>query len=349
MTIRLGFLGGGFIARHHAGMVRLGQVEASIAAVHDPDRQKAERFAALCDAHVVDTEEGVLDAVDAVFVCSWTAEHPRLVGAAAERGLPVFCEKPLATDLAGALEMVDTVARAGIVNQVGLVMRDFPGFLAVRHLLARPGVGRPMAVVFRDDQYLPTQGMYDSTWRADPAKAGAGVLLEHSIHDLDILEWLFGPIVAVNARSAEFHDLAGIEDSIVVSLSFESGLLATLTSVWHDVLERPSMRHVEVFTERSYCVLAGDVFGPVRWTGPEGDAGQLADEGIVSYLEAAGVESRNPSAAFVQSVLAGEPAHPSFESALRAHVVADAVYRSCRSDGATVVIAPGVPPRGLSA
>jgi predicted dehydrogenase len=55
-----------------------------------------------------------------------------------------------------------------------------------------------MNVVFRDDQYLPTQGVYASTWRADAALAGSGVLLEHSIHDLDLLEWL----------SARSHEVA---------------------------------------------------------------------------------------------------------------------------------------------
>jgi 4-hydroxybenzoate polyprenyltransferase len=53
-----------------------------------------------------------------------------------------------------------------------------------------------LTVVFRDDQYLPVRGVYKSSWRGDVARAGAGTLLEHSIHDLDLLEWLLGPAVA---------------------------------------------------------------------------------------------------------------------------------------------------------
>ncbi len=329
-----------------SGVLTPGQadVEATIAAVHDPDTTKAARFASETGATVVDDEAAVLDSADAVFVCTWTAEHPRLVREIAARGLPVFCEKPLATSYREAFEMVRLVEQAGVTNQVGLVMRDYPGFLQVKRLLARPEVGRPMAVVFRDDQYIPTQGMYDSTWRGDPAKSGAGVLIEHSIHDIDILEWLFGPIATVNARSAEFHGIAGIEDSIVVSLAFESGLLGSLTSVWHDVLERPSLRHVEIFTEGSYCAMDGDIFGPVRWTGPAGESGSLADDELIEHLAGFDITARNPSGAFVRSVAAGEPADPSFSAALRAHLVTEAIYRSCVEGGASVSVPEGLLP-----
>ncbi len=143
----------------------------------------------------------MLDAVDAVYVCTWTSEHPRLVAAAAERGLAVFCEKPLATSLDGRSgDGRGQWRRAGVINQVGLVLRSSPAFLELKHQIDDPRSGRVQAAVLRDDQFLPVQGMYGSTWRADPAKAGAGTMLEHSIHDVDVLEWLLGPAVSVSAR-----------------------------------------------------------------------------------------------------------------------------------------------------
>ena len=59
-----------------------------------------------------------------------------------------------------------------------------------------------MAAVFRDDQYFPTQGLYPSSWRADRALAGGGCLIEHSIHDLDILRVCLGKPVEISARTA---------------------------------------------------------------------------------------------------------------------------------------------------
>src|SRR5439155_14668058 len=119
---------------------------------------------------------------DAVYVCTWTSEHPRLVAAAAERGLAVFCEKPLATSLEGARWMTAVVEGSGVTNQVGLVLRSSPAFLMLRRVAADSRSGRLMSIVFRDDQYIPIQGMYGSHWRGEGDKAGAGTLLEHSIH-----------------------------------------------------------------------------------------------------------------------------------------------------------------------
>ena len=76
-------------------------------------------------------------------------EHPRLVDAASTRGLAIFCEKPLATTEAGARAMTESVTRAGVTNQVGLVLRRSPAFLWLRHIITAPEAGAVMSVVFR--------------------------------------------------------------------------------------------------------------------------------------------------------------------------------------------------------
>jgi predicted dehydrogenase len=338
VTTRVGFLGGGFIAHYHGKMLHTSDADAEITRVFDPDPAKAEGFAHASGATVATSEDELLDDVDAVYVCTWTSEHPRLVSRVAERGLPVFCEKPLATNLRDTATMVDAVARAGIVNQVGLVLRDSPAFLLLRHLVRSPESGRVMSIVFRDDQFIPIQGMYGSTWRAEVDKVGAGTLLEHSIHDLDMLEFLAGPVVGVSGRSARFHEHEGIEDVVVATLAFESGALAGLTSIWHDVLERPSLRRVEVFCENAYFVLEGDVVGPVRWTRCGLDDGGVEGSDLLAALGSAAIELRHPDAAFVAAVESGEPAHPSFADAWRAHVLTDAIYRSASEGGNAVRI-----------
>jgi predicted dehydrogenase len=342
MTVRVGFLGGGLIASYHGKMLHTSAADAEIAVVHDPDRAKGEAFAAASGAERVDTEEELFDRVDAVYVCTWTSEHPRLVAEAARRGLAVFCEKPLATDLGAAVDMVEAVRAAGVTNQVGLVLRDSPAFLYLKMMIDRPESGRVMNVVFRDDQYIPVQGMYASTWRGDRTRAGAGTLLEHSIHDLDLLEWMLGPSRRVSALSANHHGLDGIEDAVVTSVGFEGGALASLTSVWHDVLARPSQRRVEVFCERAYLVLEGDVFGPVSWERDD-DRGRAADESLVAELHAHGIRPRNPDQAFIEAVQGRRPAYPDIGEALRAQLLVEAVYRSAASGGDAIDVPAGVP------
>jgi predicted dehydrogenase len=343
VTVEVGILGAGFIARYHAMQLSLAAEPNRIVAVHDPDRARAAKFCAEEGGRAVDRVQDVIDAADAVFVCSWTADHLDSVGAVVEAGLPVFCEKPLSTDLASARRLVDAVERAGVPNMVGLVLRSSPALLALRELVRDPEVGRVISVVFRDDQYLPTQGMYGSTWRAEVDKAGSGVLLEHSIHDLDVLEWLFGEVDSVVARESHVHGLEGIEDSVSVLAGLRSGATVTLTSVWHDVLSRPSQRRMEVFCERALLTLEGDVFGPVRRQDSEGELVLDGDE-LAAWLVDRGVPLVSAEQHFLTAVRAcaegaAVPAlDPDVHHALRAHVLADAVYRSSRNGGVPLTV-----------
>lgn len=327
--MRVGFLGAGLIAAYHSKSLRACGAPVTWAAVYDPAEDRAERFAAATGARRASTEQEVIDASDAVYVCTWTSEHPRLVAAAAAAGKAVFCEKPLATGVVEASRMTAAVQTAGVTNQVGLVLRASPAFNALAAALKEPDVGRVMAVVFRDDQYLPTQGMYSSTWRGDVDRAGAGALLEHSIHDVDLLEWLLGPAASVSATCEHFHGLEGIEDVVVATLRHADGATASLTSVWHDVLSRPSLRYMEVICERAWFAVDSDWNGPVRV--------QTSDRQFALDLPPAD----NPDKAFIAAAQEGRAAFPDFAVALRSHVVVDALYRSAELGGLPQPLPPG--------
>ena len=337
-ALPVGFLGAGLIARYHAASLQRSGAPATIVAVHDPDAGRAAAFAAATGAQVGADADAVLDCCRAVYVCTWTSEHAAAVVAAAARGLAVFCEKPLATDLAGAEAMSAAVAAAGVVNQVGLVLRSSSGFALLRHLVSRPEVGRVVSVAFRDDQELPVGGYYGSTWRGDRHRAGSGTLLEHSIHDLDLLEWLLGPLAGVSARAGNLHGLDGIEDSVAVAFPLASGGTGVLTSVWHDLAGRLSSRHLEVLCERGRFWAEGnmgEVVGaetrvgePRVWPDLAASAAELDRLGVA--------RPGNADADFVTAVRAGGPASPDFAVALRAHRLVDAVYRSAAAGGGAV-------------
>lgn len=341
--MRIGFLGAGLIATYHSKSLRRSGAESEHgvqrAGVFDPDRERSEAFAAASGHVVCDSEDEVLDGCDAVYICTWTNEHPRLVAAAVDRGLAVFCEKPLAITTAAAEHMAALVAQAGIVNQVGLVLRRSAAYNWARHLIDDPRAGRVMTVVFRDDQFIPIQGHYASTWRADKARVGAGTLLEHSIHDVDMLRFLVGDVRRVSANTANFHEHDGVEDVANATLVFDSGAIGTLTSVWHDNLARPSLRRVEVFCERRYIVIEGDDwYGPVHWTDSDGTGGSLEGEAIVEAVTPLVDGSLNPDGEFVRAVAGHRAAHPDFATAVAAHRIVDAMYRSAASEGTMVSV-----------
>lgn len=332
--LRIGFLGAGHIAALHEFLLATCGVDHRIVAVHDPDPDRATAFADRTGATVTD-EAGVIAAADAVYVTTWTAEHPRLVESVAAAGKAVFCEKPLATEPDVAADMAAAVADAGVINQVGLVLRFLPPFRLVKKLLADERAGRVIAAVFRDDQYLPVGGSYGSTWRIDAARAGHGTVLEHSIHDLDILQWLLGPVDSLSAATRNNHGHPGIEDVAAVRLDFASGATGTLTSIWHDIDERESQRDIEIFCDNLYVHIEGDFIGPVRWQFSGSDPESLEGDALMSVVEDDN-DRGNPARAFLLAVQAGRPAAPDFTAALAAHGLVDAVYRSAAADGMPV-------------
>jgi predicted dehydrogenase len=337
--LRIGFLGAGLIATYHSKSLRHCVAPVERMGVYDTDPQRAEAFAQASGHVVMASEDDVLDSCEAVYVCTWTSEHLRQVGKAVARGLAVFCEKPLAFDVATAERMATLVAEAGVVNQVGLVLRRSPAYLWAKHLVDDPAAGPVMGVVFRDDQFIPIQGHYGSTWRGDRALAGSGTLLEHSIHDVDMLRVLVGEIDRVSAHVTNFHGHDGIEDVASTTIRFANGALGTLASIWHDNLARPSLRRVEIFCANRHIVIEGDDwYGPVSWTDSNGDDGTLTGDELSTAVAAIREGSDNPDGEFVRSVLAGTPATPDFAEAVKAHRIVDAMYVSAAANGDSVEV-----------
>lgn len=337
--MRLGFAGCGFIARYHMMFLQGSGGDYEVGPVFDPDAERAASFASDYDGHVVGSAAEVIAGCDALYICTWTAAHRELAEAAAEAGRPVFCEKPLGRDVAEA-EQVAAALEATPTHQVGLVLRHSPALRWLRHRARQDDMGRIMAVVLRDDQYLPVGRRYGSSWRADLDLAGAGALLEHSIHDVDLLEWIAGPIGSVAAHVGEFHGIAGIDDQAVCLFSHEGGAASTLTSIWHDIETRPSNRHLEVICEGGMVWLEEEWFGPVGYELRDGSAGSLEPDAV--YAAAAEIDggTGNPDGDFLVAVARGTASFPDAATALRAHRVVDAAYRSAASGSPRSPVSP---------
>lgn len=336
---RIGFLGAGLIATYHSKSLRHCGAPVERVGVYDTDPRRAASFADASGHTAMAGEDEVLDTCDAVYICTWTSEHLRQVEKASGRGLAIFCEKPLSFDLASAEKMAAMVDNAGVVNQVGLVLHRSPAYVWARQLIDDKAAGQVIGIVFRDDQYIPIQGMYGSTWRGDRTLAGSGALLEHSIHDVDMLRFLIGEIERVSAHTANFHGHDGIEDVATSTVRFDNGALGTLASIWHDNLARPNSRRVEIFCTRRHIVIEGDDwYGPVSWTDTDGQTQTLGDAHLSDAVAAIRDGSENPDGEFIRSVVAGTPASPDFADAVKAHRIVDAMYRSAESGGDSIEV-----------
>jgi myo-inositol 2-dehydrogenase/D-chiro-inositol 1-dehydrogenase len=350
--LRIGFVGSGLIAWAHGLSVKAlidgGVVDAEIVAVYDQRDSRARGFADVLGGDVVPDATEVARRCDAIYICTPTSAHRGAVDEALAAGRALFCEKPLDVDLARASALVEAVRSSGVASQSGLVLRSAPVFEELRDLVQGGSLGSPMAAVFRDDQYFPIRGTYASQWRADAAQAGGGCLIEHSIHDLDILRFCFGDVDSVVARTVNHAGYEGIEDLAAVTLSFASGFEAQLTSIWHDILSRGSTRRLEVFCREGMVWLDDEFRGPLHIqtsdatevrpcpSPPWVDALPIADDEVGLAVRAYAGADR----AFIDAVTAGRSPAPGLDVALEAHRLVDAAYRSAADGGAPIAVPP---------
>jgi len=348
--VKIGFLGAGLIGTEHvtgiSGLISADLIEAELFGVYDPNIGRAGEFKKKFGFKRVFSSAAELiksDDIQVVFITAWTGAHRELVDIVAQEAKPVFCEKPLGRNLAEARSISSTIEAAGIPNQIGLILRTSPSFGFARHLLQDTSLGRLMAVVFRDDQYFPIQGHYKSDWRKDHATTGGGTFIEHSIHDVDLMRWMFGDFTQVRAISRQFAGYDKVEDLTIATAEFARGGHVTFTSIWHNILTRESSRHLEIFFENGRIVVEDEVFGPVSIElgdkpvkiFDQSDIGRWymdASPEIMTIGPAVTAPTTLEDYRFLKALLDGRKPEPDFKVGVAAHEVVEAVYRSAKED-----------------
>ena len=349
--MRIGIVGCGHIGTVHAYALKqlsdAGLVDAAVVAAYDADDAKSARLTKNLGGEAHASLGSLLDAVDVVWICTWTAAHREAVEAAVARELPVFCEKPLAPNLDGCEAVSAALER--VPHQVGLVLRFAPVFATAAELVGSGRYGRHLTTILRDDQYFPIQGMYGSTWRKDQAAAGGGTLIEHSIHDVDLLRWILGDPISVSASTTSAFGYECIEDLASLTLRYESGATAQLVSVWHQVMSRGSSRRLEIFCEQAYLWTEDDYLGPLH---VETSDGVEVIEGVApewaaslhvpEVYEKAVAHYASQAKHFLDELASEGPearGFPGAAEALAAHRIVDAAYRSAAAGSSPIALA----------
>ena len=239
--------------------------------------------------------------------------------------------------------MLAAVEEAAVKAQIGLVLRFSAVYAVMRELMHDARAGRPLAVIFRDDQCFPIRGVHDSAWRADRTLTAGGTLIEHGVHDLDLLTWLFGPVTRLRAWEHNRAGHPGVEDYMAVELDFNGGLRAQLINLWHNMVQRPSNRRLEIFCDNAFIASDADMSGDVTYQFGDGPEQLLAAEEVLRRFVAMqpavpdelrdcyGVSYLVQDLAFVQCLLADRAPAPDMRAGLSAQRLAAAAYHAARS------------------
>ena len=350
--LSIGLIGAGLIGQTHSLMLRMiaDRTEAGlrIASIYDVAHVAAEKLTARWPgAKTAASVRTMLDdpAIDAVFICTPTASHREICVAAARARKHIFCEKPLAMSAPEAAEMQAAIEGAGVISQVGLVMRFMAVYTVMRALANDPAAGKILAVAMRDDQDFPIRGAHPSGWRNDRSLTAGGTLVEHSVHDLDLFTWMFGPIAKLYCATRNANGAPGIEDVAFTQFEFAAGFHGQLASIWHRVSQRASNRRLEIFCENLVLATdddAGESIWLQRGDGPQ-ERIERAEvmarfEDIIlkerPYLSPMRDIIRLPyaleDAAFIAALRGGTAPDPPFAAGVTAQRIVELAYESAR-------------------
>ena len=360
-TTKVGLIGAGNIGLTHlislSTLKEVGLLDVDLVAICDTNKESLDRAAETFSiAAPYDDYRDLLSnkEVDVVYICTPTNTHQTMVSDAAKRKKYIFCEKPLAHKANEAAEMLEVVRRARVPSAVGLVLRYDDFLLYSQKLVRESDFGTPMLAYIRDDQHIPVDFMYYSSWRGDKSVAGGGTLIEHSIHDLDILRWFFGDIVRVYART-RFVSGKQVEDLASLVITHKSGTVSSLNSIWHSV-ERPNERLIEFFFQKGYIGIhlgSGERYLEYHLSGQEPrhvsktearevlldelgiDRGEVSKDAIEAVTSLGNERYSALSYSIIRAMQNGKEPHPGFDDAYEAHRAVDAAYISAGSNLAT--------------
>jgi myo-inositol 2-dehydrogenase/D-chiro-inositol 1-dehydrogenase len=218
--IKIGIIGAGYIGGVHAqALARDGRV--SLAAVYDVAEERAQALARSSGAAVSPGAEELIEASDAVYITTPNTKHTELAVAAAAAGKHVFCEKPLATNLADARRVLDAADASGAVFQVGHNRRFAPVYAALKEMIAKEAAPHSAHVKMNRGELINPE------WVGDPQITG-GFLYETTIHMFDMMRFLFGEVRELSALGST-HEYPETDDFSVL-LGFRNGVHATLCS-----------------------------------------------------------------------------------------------------------------------
>lgn len=228
--MRYGIIGCGRIHRIHAQAARLID-GVELVGVADPDEERLRAAAGEWDVPGYrDHHELLAAGVDAVAICLPHGMHAEACIDAAQAGVHVLCEKPIATTLADADRMIETCDRAGV--QLGVVFqhRFNENSVLLRRLIDSGEMG---SVVFATATFQYHKSPADAAyfgWRGNMAQAGGGTLGNFGIHTVDLFLWLMGQVADVHGFVATLVMGTEVEDTGVAVVRFQSGALGTIAS-----------------------------------------------------------------------------------------------------------------------
>ncbi len=274
----------------------------------DTDAARGQHFADVYDARWFETHEALIaERPDGVVICSENARHRELAEMAAQAGIHVMSEKPLATTVEDAAAMVDTCRAANVKLMTAFPMRFSAPAMQVHKVVQSGALGQVYGCNTTNQGQLPRlHSAYPRGWFVDKALAGGGAAADHTVHVADLLRWYFGcEVVEVYA---ELNDIfwpdegVDVETGGLVMLTFENGTFASIDCSWSKPPNYPTWGGLTMDIVAENGLVTLDPFKQVMSVYGQADQkptwaywGSNANQAMVNEFAAAIREDRAPA------------------------------------------------------
>ncbi|MFO7320788.1 MAG: Gfo/Idh/MocA family oxidoreductase [Chloroflexota bacterium] len=298
--------------------------------IADDDLARGQAFAEQHCTRLYESYDALLaDKPDGVLVCSENARHLPLVLQAAEAGVHILCEKPLATTVEDCRTMIDACERAGVKLMTAFPMRFSPPVIEAKRVVDSGALGRIYGCNTTNQGSCPKDSR---AWFVDKELAGGGAVMDHTVHLTDLLRWyLNSEVVEVFAETNAilYADATDeVETGGLISLLFDNGVFATIDCSWSkpkyyptwgglamEIVGEGGFTTVDAFRQK-ITVYSHDRGRPVYkpW-------GSDADQGLINEFVASIREDRVPSITGYDGLKATEVVVAAYRSAETGQVV----------------------------
>lgn len=271
-----GIIGTGAVGIIHAQAVQALD-SAELKGVYSLDRKGAEDLAEMFSCKVYDSLEMMGDDPDIEFVsiCTPSGAHLEPALLMAEKGKNLIIEKPLEITLERCDRIIQVAEKAGVLLSGIFQTRFHNSAIKLKEAVSQGRFGTislASAYVkwYRDQDYYD-QSDWRGTWKLD----GGGAVMNQSIHAVDLLLWLMGPVTEVKAFGDTLsHKGIEVEDTLTGIMKFDNGTLGTIeatTGSWPG-----SFKKIEICGDKGHAVMEEDRI--VTWEFMETEDGESNEE-----------------------------------------------------------------------
>ena len=333
--MKVGLLGTGAIANKHAQAYK--NIGFDLVACSNKTEARGREFAARWNAEFIPDYRDLcrFPSLDFIDVCTFPDFHLEPVQICAEIKRPIQVQKPIATNLDTARQMIDTARQAGIPFGVVSQHRFDDSTLFLSRAIAAGRLGR----ILQADAYVKwfrTDEYYSRPIKGSWATEGGGALINQAIHQVDLLLHLAGPVEQVTGiwQLGSRHKIESedIVDALLRYRSGATGIIQAATALWPGYPER-----VELHGTKGSAIVAGDQL--TSWDVLDDDEQNSVDPAPIQKNVASG--SSDPMAIslvsferqfldFAEAIKTEQTPSVDGEQGYRALEAVLAIYQSCR-------------------